>query len=240
MVLSKYIDIYRDLKEKIDSDYYSQGDFLPSEHKLIEEYSCSRNTVRRAINLLADEGYVQSIHGKGVIVIRIPDLQSFFTIGSIESMREAAERNGMTYHTKVIHFDEDVINKSSSRKTGFPPGTKVWIIKRIRYLNEEPMIIDTNWLNQAIVPEFSPEHAEGSLYHYLENELGIQIVTSLRKLTVDRCKEEDYQYMNLGDYNCVALVCSRTFNSEGIQFEYTESRHRPDRFVFYDQAKRNS
>ncbi len=196
--------------------------------------------MRRAINQLADEGYVQSMHGKGVVVIRIPGQQSLFSIGTIETMREAAQRNGMTYHTKVIQFDEGIVDESSSKKTGFPPGTGVWIIKRIRYLNEEPTIIDINWLNQSIVPEFSPRNAEDSLYHYLENELGIQIVTSLRKLTVDKCTEEDYKYMSLGDYNCVALVCSRTFNGEGVQFEYTESRHRPDRFVFYDQAKRNS
>lgn len=236
---SKYQAIYRDLKEKIDSGLYSKGDYLPSEYTLIEEYHCSRNTVRRAINQLADEGYVQSMHGKGVIIIRIPEQQSVFTIGNIESMQEAAERNGMSYHTRVIHFDEDVIDKAMSKKTGFAPGTRVWIIKRIRYLNDEPMIIDTNWLDQAIVPEFSPKQAEESLYRYLENELHISIVTSLRKLTVDKCREEDYQYMNLGDYNCVALVSSRTFNGEGVQFEYTESRHRPDRFVFYNQAKRN-
>lgn len=42
---------------------------LPTELQLIERFSCSRNTVRRAISQLNTEGYVQSIKGKGVVVL---------------------------------------------------------------------------------------------------------------------------------------------------------------------------
>lgn len=238
MPTTKYMAIYKSLKERIHAGEFPQGSLLPSEYSLVEEYDCSRNTVRRAISQLSDDGYVQSVHGKGVVVIWIPERQSLFSTTTIESMREAASRNGMHYTTKVILFEEDVINKAMSLRTGFAIGTRVWVIKRIRYLNDEPLIIDTNWLDRNIVEEFTVQQAEDSLYDYLEKVLGIHIVTSLRKLTVDRCTAEDRQYMDLRNYNCVALVCSRTFNDEGVQFEYTESRHRPDRFVFYSQAKR--
>lgn len=33
--------------------------------------------------------------------------------------------------------------------------------------------------------------------------------------------------LNVKDYNCVAVVTSSTYNSNGIMFEYTQSRHRP-------------
>lgn len=64
---AKYYDIYIDLKNRIENKEYLYQDLLPSEYKLIEEYSCSRNTIRRAIQELANQGYVQSKHGKGVI-----------------------------------------------------------------------------------------------------------------------------------------------------------------------------
>lgn len=44
--------------------------------------------------------------------------------------------------------------------------------------------------------------------------------------------------MDLQDYDFVAVVTSRTFNDKGIQFEWTQARHRPDYFVFYDTAVR--
>jgi len=50
--------------------------------------------------------------------------------------------------------------------------------------------------------------------------------------------DEKYLKMNALDYNCVAVVSSQTFNSSGVLFEYTQSRHRPDYFRFYDNAVR--
>ena len=93
MAETKYDKIYRDLKEKIEGDRYPYLSYLPSEYSLIEEYDCSRNTARRAIGQLAKEGYVQSIHGKGVQVIFEPAVEeSSFLFGGIESMREAADK----------------------------------------------------------------------------------------------------------------------------------------------------
>lgn len=59
MPKAKYGQIYRDLKEKIETGFYSYQEMLPSEHGLVLEYDCSRNTVRRALAELTAEGYVQ-------------------------------------------------------------------------------------------------------------------------------------------------------------------------------------
>lgn len=73
---------------------------------------------------------------------------------------------------------------------------------------------------------------------YIENTLGMQIVTSKRKMTVERVTEIDEKYLELNDYNCLAVVTGQTFNADGVMFEYTQSRHRPDYFCFQDTATR--
>ncbi|MGO1033566.1 GntR family transcriptional regulator, partial [Clostridioides difficile] len=47
-------DSFQRLKNRIENKEYLYQDLLPSEYKLIEEYSCSRNTIRRAIQELAN------------------------------------------------------------------------------------------------------------------------------------------------------------------------------------------
>ena len=64
------------------------------------------------------------------------------------------------------------------------------------------------------------------------------IVTSKRKMTVERATPVDEKYLELNDYNCLAVVTGQTFNADGIMFEYTQSRHRPDYFCFQDTATR--
>ena len=56
MPKSKYELIYKDLKDKIDRKEYKEGTFLPPENTLVQQYDCSRNTIRRAISHLVMEG----------------------------------------------------------------------------------------------------------------------------------------------------------------------------------------
>ena len=125
MPKAKYAEIYKDLKRKIETGEYEFQELLPSENTLVQEYDCSRNTIRRAIGDLVADGYVQTMQGKGVRIIFQPALQTSFTIGLIETFTESAKRNNQKAKTKVIHFAKLVVDKRisgpiSTTKAGRP------------------------------------------------------------------------------------------------------------------------
>ena len=66
------------------------------------------------------------------------------------------------------------------------------------------------------------------------------IVNSKRVITVEKITEIDEKYLelNVNDYNCLAVITSHTYNSGGVMFVFTQSRHRPDYFRFQDNALR--
>lgn len=64
------------------------------------------------------------------------------------------------------------------------------------------------------------------------------IATSKRTMTVEHMTQVDETYLDLKDYNCLAVITNQTYDDNGIQFEYTQSRHRPDYFQFQDVAAR--
>ena len=233
-----YDRIYKDLKEKIENEYYAYQQMLPSENTLVQEYSCSRNTVRRALAELAADGYVQSMHGKGVRNIFLPVEQAAFTVGGIESFKESAIRNRRRPSTRVLLFTELTADEKIEKKTGFRKGTDLYYIQRLRFLSDIPLILDHNYFLKEATYGLTPEIAQNSVYEYLEGELGLTITTSKRTLTVERVTQVDEMYIDLNDYNCMAVITSQTFNDNGIQFEYTQSRHRPDFFRFQDVASR--
>lgn len=235
-----YETIYKDLKQKIENDVFAYQELLPSENTLIQTYHCSRNTLRRAVSCLVNDGYVQTMQGKGVRNIYQPVAQTAFTIGEIESFRESALRNGCHPITRVLLFTECAVSEKQSRYTGFPPGAEIYYIQRLHYLDEMPLILNHNYFLKEAVPGLTKEIAENSIYQYLEQELHMTIVNSKRIMTVEKMTEIDEVYlsMNAEDYNCMAVVSSQTYNSDGVMFEYTQSRHRPDYFRFYDNAVR--
>lgn len=240
MPKAKFEAIYKDLKQKIESEEYPYQELLPSENKMVAIYDCSRNTIRRAIAGLVEDGYVQSLHGKGVRVIYQPVDQAAFTIGGIESFKESAIRNHRSRHTEVIQFAKITADERLAKKTGFTPGNELYYIQRVRYLDGKALIIDINIFLCSLVPGLTVEIAKDSIYDYIENELGMQIVTSKRKMTVERTTAIDEKYLELNDYNCLAVITGQTFNADGVMFEYTQSRHRPDYFCFQDTATRKS
>ena len=238
MAKTKYDQIYAELSARIEQQEYGFQELLPSENTLVKEYGCSRNTVRRAIGRLADEGYVQSLHGKGVRIIYQPGQLSEFMLSGIESLKEAVARNQKEYRTKVVCFAELTVDQRISARTTFPVGAEIYYIQRVRYIDGEALILDHNYFLKEVARDLTPEIAEQSIYAYLEQELGENIVTTKRKVTVERASQIDEMYLELGDYNCLAVVSSMTYNADGVMFEFTQSRHRPDKFAFYDLAHR--
>lgn len=238
MPKSKFEQIYRDLKEKIEQGAYPYQELLPSENTLIGQYGCSRNTVRRALAGLAAEGSVQPIHGKGVRVIYQPADRATFTVGGIESFQETALRNRLRAVTKVVHFSECAADARFAAVSGFAEGSALYHVERVRYLDGKALILDINYFLKELVPGLTAEIAGRSIYEYLENDLGIQITTSKRKITVERAVENDRRYLDLDGFDCLAVVTSQTFNEDGVLFEYTRSRHQPGHFSFQDTATR--
>lgn len=235
-----YETIYKDLKQKIEHDVFAYQELLPSENTLVQAYGCSRNTLRRAVSQLVMDGYVQTMQGKGVRNIYQPFDQAVFTIGEIESFRESAVRNGHAASTKVVLFTEFAVDEKLSLYTGFAAGTEIYYIQRLHFLDDLPLILNHNYFLKEAVPGLTEEIAGQSIYEYLEQTLHMTIVNSKRIMTVEKMTQIDEKYLDLNaeDYNCMAVVSSHTYNSDGVMFEYTQSRHRPDYFRFYDNAVR--
>lgn len=240
MPKAKYEQLYQLLKEKIESGQYPPQELLPSEHTLIAELGCSRNTLRRAVSELVRIGYVQTMQGKGVRNIFQPAEQATFTLGTIESFAESAARNHWRGLSKILLFTELITNAALAQKTGFEEGTPLFYIQRLHYLNDRPLILNHSYFRKDVACGLTREIAERSIYRYLEEEQHVAIINSRRTVTVEKATLLDLQYLDMGDCNCLAVVSSQTYNGDGVMFEYTQSRHQPNFFRFQDNAVRRS
>lgn len=64
----KYYKMHHDLEEQIRRGELRAGDRVPSENQLATAYQVSRQTVRKALAILEQEGYIYAMHGKGTFV----------------------------------------------------------------------------------------------------------------------------------------------------------------------------
>ena len=166
---------------------YSYQELLPSEGELTAEYGCSRNTLRRAVSMLADDAYVQPMHGRGVRVIWQREAHSAQgSLEGVESFGEYARRNGLVPGTHVKSFERVTCGAGLARRTGFAEGVELVRVVRVRTLDDVARQVDHDYFLASAVPGLTAEQAEKSVYSYLENDLGMRILTSRRRITVRR------------------------------------------------------
>ncbi len=70
---SKYNRIYEEIRTGIVNSRFTAGEQLPTEYELCREYSVSRPTVTRALNMLQNEGLIHRRSGSGSFVSSLPE-----------------------------------------------------------------------------------------------------------------------------------------------------------------------
>ncbi|KMO57346.1 transcriptional regulator, partial [Lacticaseibacillus rhamnosus] len=149
--MRKYDAIYQDLKEKIEAEIYATGSLLPSESALQDMYQASRDTVRKALRLLKDDGFIQSQKGKGSTVINRQEY--VFPVSGVVSYAELAAQFHLQTRTVVLtnHF-ATLPAKSFKDVDPTVEVKQMRLLKRVRYLENEPDIIDIDYLDPKVVP----------------------------------------------------------------------------------------
>ena len=235
MVVCKYWQIAQDLSEKIKHGQYATGELLPSETDLTRLYNTSRETIRKALAELSVAGLIQKVKGKGSIVLNTARFA--FPVSDIVTFNELNQSEQMRAQTKVLQLKKQQLpaDISSRMRLRQPPAT---FIQRLRIVNEEPVIVDEDYILKKFVPVITEEQAQNSLYSYFENDLGLKIAYATKMITVETAPADITKLLKLATTDLVVFVRSLTYLQDTSFFQYTISMHRPDKFKFVDFAHR--
>lgn len=234
---SKYEKIYNELVRLIQDGTLKPNAKLPSENELSEQYNVTRETIRKALKLLSEHGYIQKIQGKGSIVLDIKKYE--FPISGIVSFHELAAKMGQRARTNLMKLELQPPSDFIREQLKLQQEEKVWEVVRVRELDGEKVILDKDYLNEALIPDVTEEICENSLYRYIESDLELVISFAKKEITVEEATREDRALLNLDGYSSVVVVKSHVYLDDTSLFQYTESRHRPDKFRFVDFARRS-
>ncbi len=235
--MSKYKEVYSDIKEKIRNGYLKSGEFLESESELANKYSYSKDTIRKALSMLELDGYIQKVKGKNSLVLGHGRLKNTY-LSSIQTSAELNKMEELNITTDLISLyiiqGEEDIMKIFHVSEDFD----FYKVVRTRSLDGERIELDHLYFDRRIVPFLNKKIAETSIYEYLENKLNLKISHSRREIKFRYANEEEKKNMDLGDYTMVVVIESLTYLSNGNLFQYGATSYRPDKFTFTTVAKR--
>lgn len=144
---SRYAALAAAMRARIVAGEWPPGSAIPAEHTLAAEHGVALGTMRRALDLLAEQGLVERIHGRGTFVRQglggAPMLR-FFRFG--EAGNEAPT-------SRILARDVVAAPAAAARVLACGPGEPALRLKRLRSVGGQPALHEEIWLP---LPLFAP------------------------------------------------------------------------------------
>jgi len=232
-----YLKLEETLRNMIEGIEYEPGDQIPSERELAEKLKASRMTVRRAVELLTAQGFLERRSTSGTFVSE-PNVIRSFTPGSVQSLTRQIQGKGGLAGSKLLKFDVIQAPAKVANSLQIPNRSLVFIIQRLRLSSGLPFCIETSYLPKTLVLELSESDVSGqdSLYDLLKLRYGIIPSRSSDKLKITWPNELEAQLLGVLVNEPVLYFRSVVFDSSGIPFEFVKSINHPRRVAFQSET----
>lgn len=137
---SRYAALAGALRHRIVSGEWPVAAALPAETTLAAEHGVALGTLRRALELLAEQGLIERRHGKGTFVrggLAGATMLRFFRFGT---------GDGEVPQSRILARQCVSASPEVSRRLGIPRGESVLRLQRLRLLGGRPCLLEDIWL----------------------------------------------------------------------------------------------
>ena len=224
----RYQEIADELRARARSS--PPGTVLPSEAEMSAEFSASRVTVRRALELVRDDGLVAARQGFGWFVATEPVRQSLQSLGTIESQIEGI---GKRSERKVSEF---AFEQPPDRVRRILRTDSVLRVKRVNLADGEPFAVVTVWCPADLAANLSRAEVEQRPFYEL---LDIELRGATQTIGADSAEPADAELLGI-KVGSPLLRCRRvTTDRKGeaiLVSEHLFPAHRTEFIVDLPQA----
>jgi DNA-binding GntR family transcriptional regulator len=172
--------VYELLRKHIKEGIYAEGDLLPSENELCGLHNATRPTIRKALDRLANEGFILKQQGKGSIVKAAPK-----GIGILSITGTTSAIGSENLETIIIVKPEirPWTKAFSFELTDFEKELGCIYLERLRLVNKKPVFFDTTMIPNINLPRFTSRNFENnSLFSILREHYQIDVTGGEQKI----------------------------------------------------------
>lgn len=228
----KYEKIAFDIKEDILSEKYKPNEQLPFEKELCEKYNVSKMTVKKALDLLVNDGLIIKRRGSGTFVKDITEKE-------IQRIIEKKQFSGLTttsighkVTSKVLEFKIINATKEIADILKIEEDEFIYFVHRVRYVDDKAVVIEKTYIPLNLIPGMKLADVKKSIYGYIKDKLSLNIQSAHSTVRAMKSDELDRKYLNLEKDEPILEVERVAYLDNGKVFEYSFSRHRYDKFEF--------
>ena len=214
---------YQIIANEIENDIYSndlpQGTKLPTVEALASEYNVSKSTIVKAIESLVSRKIVYQLQGSGIFVRR-RSRTGYINLNVTQGFTTSLKEFNIT--SKVLDFNLIKANKEIAELIECDVNDDIYLIKRLRYIDDEIMCYEEAYYKKSIVPYLNKEIATGSIFEYLQTALNLNLGFSDRYLHLEKLDNNLANLLNLAPNDPAMIVLEQIYLSSGVCFNVSK------------------
>jgi GntR family transcriptional regulator len=226
-----YVQLKEVLLRYIEVTQMQADTQLPGEHELCHIFDLSRTVIRQTLSVLEQEGRIVRRKGKGAFIASrkiteslVQKLTGFHQDMSAKKTPPVSKILNM----KVIDSDELI-----SEKLKIAISTDVLLIERLRYVNDEPIVLVSTFLPYSLCKGVEKEDLTNqSLYELLETKYNLVIARGERTIEAVMPTKKQCKLLNIEANIPLIKLDSISYLGNGIPLEYYFAYHRADKSRF--------
>lgn len=225
-----YLQICELIREKIDSGEIVIGSRIWSESDIMEKFNVSRNTARKAIETLQNEGIVFRIQGKGSFVSQ-PKVD--YGLQSLMSFSEEINEKKLNPTSKVICFTREHPEPFHATNLKIPEDQWVFKLERIRFADQYPIAYQITFIPENLCPGLLDyDFTDKSLYDVFEKQYNH--VLSWQKTVIKPVVADNYiaEIFKVSPRTPLLYTESITYLAGGTPVESNKNIYLSERYQF--------
>jgi GntR family transcriptional regulator len=215
-------------------DAAAPGTSIPSERQLCAELSVSRPTLRSVVDSFVRDGVLVRHHGKGVFIARRKIAQDLaqsgghLLPGSVDGV----------WTSRVLDFRVTAAGARVARRLHMAPRDGVVRVHRLRFVDGEPMCLETVHLPRHAVPELRRADLDGvSLYALLRRRFDITVTRATQVIEPTVTDDDEAALLGVPAQSPALLFERTTQDGGGRVVEFTRAVYRGDRYRIVSQLE---
>lgn len=170
----KNVPLYKTIADEIKLDIrnqkYLKGSLIPTEASLCKVFSVSRVTIRKAIDILVNDQYIEKRQGSGSRVIYSPPKNIIHRSEKIVPFFEEMKNNGIIPSAQVIKFEMANADNYIQSRMNLKSNEAVYYFERIMFGNDKPLCIEKGYMPVNYFPDLSVMVLAKSRLKYIEEK----------------------------------------------------------------------
>ncbi|MFD1485452.1 GntR family transcriptional regulator [Lacticaseibacillus baoqingensis] len=206
---------------------------LPTEAKLMARFGVSRNTIRRAIDVVYQQGLLRRVQGSGYYINHV-QLNSKHAVNLSVGAGKPLVKNSPRPTSKIVTFDK-AIAATIPLATQFnvEADAEVYRVIRLRYMDAAVYALEESYYLTAVVPFLSTESVNGSIFEFLAETFNIAVIASDDYLSMTKLAEDQATLLDQKPGTHRLTLAQMNYTKNNTLFNFSKTIYADPKMSFY-------